>query len=99
MSAEGNPLLMPSPYRGDRGELVGRYPKDVAVEEFDAAGVPLRRAMKAVRAKCLDCCGYEQDEVRKCVAVHCPLWPMRMGHMPKHLRDAACNTGKLNGEG
>jgi hypothetical protein len=33
----------------------------------------------AVREKCLDCCGYERKEVRLCTAIHCPLYPYRMG--------------------
>jgi len=33
----------------------------------------------AIRAKCLDCCGFQAVEVRLCTAVHCPLWPFRMG--------------------
>lgn len=41
---------------------------------------------KAIRAKCLDCCGNQEAEVRKCVSVTCPLWPMRMGSLPKALR-------------
>lgn len=34
---------------------------------------------KAVRIKCLDCCGYQVAEVTKCPAVDCPLWCFRMG--------------------
>lgn len=34
---------------------------------------------KAIRLKCLDCCGGQSAEVRKCPAEHCPLWPYRMG--------------------
>ena len=38
---------------------------------------------KAIRAKCLDCCGGEQGEVRKCWAENCPLFPYRFGSNPK----------------
>jgi len=31
----------------------------------------------AIKAKCLDCCGYQRAEVAACTAEHCPLWPYR----------------------
>lgn len=34
---------------------------------------------KAIRMKCIDCCGGQQGEVRKCPATNCPLWRYRMG--------------------
>ena len=34
---------------------------------------------KAIRLKCLDCCGGQSAEVRKCPAQDCPLWRYRMG--------------------
>jgi hypothetical protein len=37
--------------------------------------------MQVIRAKCLDCAG-SSDEVRKCVAAACPLWPFRTGKNP-----------------
>ena len=39
--------------------------------------------IKAIRARCLDCCGYSAAEVKLCTAVNCPLYPYRMGHRPK----------------
>lgn len=38
--------------------------------------------MKAIRAKCLDCCCWQQQEVRLCPATYCPLHPYRMGKNP-----------------
>ena len=38
--------------------------------------------MKAIRAKCLDCCCDQQAEVRRCPSKDCALWPYRMGHRP-----------------
>lgn len=35
---------------------------------------------KAIRLKCVDCCGGNMAEVRKCPATNCPLWRYRMGH-------------------
>jgi len=34
---------------------------------------------KAIRLKCLDCCGGNSAEVRRCPAENCPLWRYRMG--------------------
>lgn len=39
---------------------------------------------KAIRLKCIDCCGGNTAEVRKCPATHCPLWRFRMG---KEIKD------------
>ena len=38
--------------------------------------------LKAVRAKCLDCCGGSPAEVRECEITHCDLHPYRMGKNP-----------------
>jgi hypothetical protein len=38
------------------------------------------------RAKCLDCSGGNDAEVRKCTAVGCALWPLRMGLNPFYGR-------------
>lgn len=42
-----------------------------------------RTPIKAIRAKCLDCCSGQQKEVRECTIVSCPLHEYRMGHRPK----------------
>lgn len=39
--------------------------------------------IKAIRAKCLDCCCGQCKEVRECPNEYCALWPYRMGHRPK----------------
>jgi hypothetical protein len=38
--------------------------------------------MKAIRAKCIDCCCGEKKEIRYCPIERCPLWPYRMGKRP-----------------
>jgi len=38
--------------------------------------------IKAIRAKCLDCCAGQPKEVRLCSIEKCPLYPYRMGHRP-----------------
>ena len=39
--------------------------------------------IKAIRAKCIDCCAGQPKEVRLCSIEKCPLYPYRMGHRPK----------------
>ena len=43
--------------------------------------------IKAIRAKCLDCCCSHPSEVRICTAMKCPLYPYRMGKRPKTVGD------------
>lgn len=38
--------------------------------------------IKAIRAKCLDCCCQQPGDVRKCRIETCALWPYRMGRRP-----------------
>ena len=38
--------------------------------------------MKAIRAKCLDCCCGQAAEVRLCPISDCSLWRYRDGHNP-----------------
>ncbi len=38
---------------------------------------------RAIRAKCLNCSGYQWSEVRDCVLTDCPLFPYRFGKGPK----------------
>ena len=39
--------------------------------------------MKAIRAKCLDCCAGQVAEVRRCELENCPLFRYRFGKRPK----------------
>ena len=41
-------------------------------------GTRLTRS-QAIRAKCLDCCCGQANEVRQCPATKCPLWNFRLG--------------------
>ena len=38
--------------------------------------------MKAIRLKCLDCCGDSSNEVKECPCVKCALHPFRLGKNP-----------------
>jgi len=40
--------------------------------------------LRAVRAKCLDCCCEVSEEVRPCPAEGCSLWPFRFGTYPEY---------------
>ena len=35
---------------------------------------------KAIRAKCLDCCCGQANEVKLCSCRNCPLWNYRLGY-------------------
>lgn len=39
-------------------------------------------ALKAIRAKCLDCSGGNRAEVEDCLVRRCPLYPFRLGSNP-----------------
>lgn len=43
-------------------------------------------AIKAIRAKCLDCSGGSSQEVKLCVIPECPLYPFRLGKNPNIKR-------------
>lgn len=38
--------------------------------------------IKAIKAKCLDCCCGDKGEVKACTAANCPLWCFRLGKNP-----------------
>ena len=67
---------------GDDGELIGRDPRAMTPAELRALGHAPMPPAKAIRARCLDCCGGAPSEVRKCTATKCPAWPFRMGMSP-----------------
>lgn len=46
---------------------------------------------KAIRLKCIDCCGGNTAEVRKCPATNCHLWRYRMGKEIKNENDENAN--------
>ncbi len=68
--------------QGADGELVGRDPRKMTVDELTELGHKRMSPLKALRARCIDCCGGSPHEVRLCVAVTCPSWPFRMGANP-----------------
>jgi hypothetical protein len=82
---DSNSLLEISQDKIDGGDLVGRRPSDVP-SEFLYLNFRAQNPMKAIRAKCLDCCCGNAAEVRKCVATDCGLWPFRLGSNPFRKR-------------
>ena len=85
--AIGAPYLETSPYDADGGEKVGANPASLSLADIQALGHP-QSPIKAIRAHCLDCCGGQAGEVRKCTATGCALWPLRMGKNVYHARAA-----------
>lgn len=49
--------------------------------------------IKAIRAKCIDCCCGDKKEVRECSIENCSLHPYRMGKRPK--MDEQVTEGEL----
>ncbi len=47
----------------------------------------LKSPIKAIRAKCLDCCCGQKEEVKLCPATACPLYPFRLGKNPFRKRE------------
>lgn len=56
--------------------------------------------VKAIRAKCIDCSNGQNNEIRACQIVKCPLWPYRMGHRPKNTNENSpiLENNVVNGE-
>jgi hypothetical protein len=74
-------LLQRYPSKNDQGELIGKDPRNVALKILSRY-YREKNPLKAIRARCLDCCCGQPSEVRKCVSVQCPAWPFRMGVNP-----------------
>ncbi|HEY3415999.1 MAG TPA: hypothetical protein VGM23_03850 [Armatimonadota bacterium] len=51
--------------------------------------------LKAIRAKCLDCCCGQGREVRACPASTCALWPYRQGARPRAITPEPSVSGTL----
>lgn len=64
------------------GEVVGRDPRKMTQDELRAIGHEPVSLIKAIRLRCLDCCGGSSQEVRYCTARKCPSWPFRTGKNP-----------------
>jgi len=58
------------------------YDKQSNKSEAKMNGHKKRPLLKAIRAKCLDCCIFQPKEIRLCTSTGCDLWPYRMGKNP-----------------
>ena len=67
-------------------DLVGANPLVLGGAVLVAAGIKPLTPLKAIRARCMDCCGGSRSEVRKCVALDYANWPFRMGKNPFAMR-------------
>lgn len=52
----------------------------------------IKTPIKAIRAKCLECCCGQYAEVKACAITDCSLHPYRMGHRPKQEPGEATST-------
>jgi len=64
------------------GHPAGRDPREMTPDDLREAGHEPMPPLQALRTRCLDCCGYQENEVAHCPAVDCPSWPFRMGTNP-----------------
>lgn len=49
------------------------------MKEIRSGEMKILRPLKAIRVKCLDCCGGSANEVKLCEIENCPLFPYRFG--------------------
>lgn len=71
------------------GECIGRDPRRMTTAELNHLGHSSNSVLAAVRANCVECCGGQTSEVRKCTATHCALWAFRMGTNPFARREVS----------
>jgi hypothetical protein len=81
MRTRKNPIDLSS--RPDTERRVAERLKDIAARSPSRAvlfrsvytGKPSKAL--AVKAKCLDCCCWQSEEIKQCQSVTCPLWRVR----------------------
>ncbi len=96
-----SPLLVAS--EPDGGQLIGRDPAEGSPAVLRDC-YSIENPVKAIRARCLDCCAGSPMEVRKCSAIKCASWPFRQGRNPFRTKrviseaERARRTAQLNPE-
>jgi hypothetical protein len=65
-----------------QGRPTGRDPREMTPNDLREAGHEPLSPLQALRARCLDCCAGQANEVAVCPVVECPAWPFRMGTNP-----------------
>ena len=68
--------------------------KETEMNNKNEATTPI----KAIKAKCLDCCCGQREEVRECPAKECPLWQFRLGKNPNRARNMTDEQRKAAAE-
>jgi hypothetical protein len=80
---------------GADGQPIGRDPRRMSPADLVVLGHQPMSPGRALRLRCLDCCGGQPTEVRACTAVRCPAWPFRMGANPwREVSDAKREAGR-----
>ena len=79
------PFSLLEPLKGTQPRdniLVGKNPLFLDRAQMEAGGIERTTPLRAIRSHCIDCCAGNKAEVRRCVAVKCALWHLRMGTDP-----------------
>lgn len=78
----------------ERGRQKRRDNKAAGIVEEPKKRIP--SPLRAIRAKCKDCCGGSGKEVEVCTVKNCPLWKYRFGKRSKtmHKRGKAHLIGE-----
>ena len=75
-------LTMKHGRKPHNGDFAGRDPRELTPDDLREAGHEPMSPLRALRARCLDCCAGQANEVAACPVVECPSWPFRMGTNP-----------------
>jgi hypothetical protein len=82
----------------ERQERIAKRRKDtprIHRANYDEA-VSGRSRKAAIKAFCLECVGWEKEEVRLCTGLACPLYPYRPYHKSKR-NESGTNGGNQDG--
>lgn len=73
----------------NENEMLNEMELDTEIEDTELEDVEtedgntkVMTPMKAIRAKCLDCCAGQYSEVKMCPCTTCPLYDFRLGKNP-----------------
>ena len=73
----------------NENEMLNEMELDAEIEnteledaETEDGNTKVMTPMKAIRAKCLDCCAGQYSEVKMCPCTTCPLYDFRLGKNP-----------------
>lgn len=69
-------------------------PPTLAQPQNRGTSGPAQSPLRAIRAKCLDCCGGQPSEVRACPVTRCDLYPFRLGKRPQNNRAVLSDDAK-----